>query len=41
MTNITSLFGSTVAFRYSFTAVACVILAVITFIVLKAVKSAK
>ena len=41
MTNITSLFGSTVTFRYSFTAVACVVMAVITFVLLKVIKADK
>ncbi len=41
MTNITSLFGSTVSFRYSFTAVACLVMAVVTFIILKAIKADK
>ena len=41
MTNITSLFGSTVTFRYSFSAVACVVMAVITFVLLKVIKADK
>ncbi len=41
MTNLTGLFGSTVAFRYSFTAVACLIMGIVTFILLKAIKADK
>lgn len=36
MTNITSLFGDGVAFRYIFTAVVCVIMAVVSFFLVKA-----
>ena len=38
MTNITGLFGSTVSFRYVFTAVASLIMAVVVFLIFKALK---
>lgn len=38
MTNLTGLFGNTVTFRYVFTAAVCLVMAVIVFVILKAMK---